>query len=138
MTVEPTADTTTVVEQQLVDVVIRRQLERIPLEPADFTNGRCAAYWRAITSLWDDNETPSIEHVHRRLRIAGVHHTDSDAADLLFLPLGYLVHVDDYIACIRVAGRRRRVAMLLADAATSIANGADTDAVLKRIQAIAS
>lgn len=123
-----------VVEEQLVDVVIRHELARLPLDPNDFSLPACEQYWAAITAIWQRDSAPSIERVHRQLLADGVHHTRRDAADLLFLAQGYRRHVDDYIALVLGRSRSRHVAMVLSDAVHSIQRGADPDAVLRRVQ----
>lgn len=132
---DTSTDTTTTVERRLVDVVMRHGLERVPLLPDDFGGGRTRAYWAAITHLWDHDTPPSVERVHDILVTEGVHQ-HRDVTDLLFLPLGYRRHLDDYVAHVANAARRRRVAVTLADAAEAIYNGADPEAVLHRVQGL--
>lgn len=126
------------IERQLVDVVVRHELGDIDLAGDTFTDWACRRYWNAITALWNADQPPSITNVVAELERRHLETSDCTAADLMFLPLGYRLHLDDYIAVLTNATRRRRLSVLLADAAESIAAGADPDSVLARITQLAS
>lgn len=132
----PPIDDPVDVELRLVDVVARHELGRLPLAVDDFT-GRRQDYWRATTTIWCRGDRPTVESIHAQLVADGVHTRPADVMDIACLPLGYLVHVDDYVAIVAANARRRRLSMLILDAPRAIANGTDPYVVLGRLQELA-
>lgn len=132
--------TTTIatVEQQLVDVVVTHNLERVDVPLTAFADWTCSRFWTAITNIWDRGAQPTVPAVVDELDRLNLATSACTAADLMFVvrtwPLqGYLHAVDDYIAVLLGVDRRQRLAILLGDASQAVADGADPDAVLNRI-----
>lgn len=138
MTADIEHDTTRRIERQLVDVVVRHEFDRVDLPATAFADWHTARCWQAITALWDRCERPTVETVALELDTPASATWPATVADLVFLDQGQLREVDDYIAILRAADRRRRLTILLGDAQASIAAGADPDAVLNRILEVAS
>ena len=125
------------IERQLIDAVVRHGLNRVDLEPDDFSDRFTRRAWRSLVAMWDIGATPTVELLAYLLVDAGEGPLNEVGATVMFLPLGRLALVDDIVAVIGCDSRRRRATVAFALAAEDVATGQNVDVVLARtIEAI--